>query len=145
MLPVNDACLCQNSSGSLLNTSALPYTGTEYPFNFVCTLHLFIYGDGRILTVRHQNHCRVCWKSGMCRSVWWRILKIFSLRCLTAATAVPSLHSNFNCVVTVSKCFPSVGFGRFCRKTFSVRFRFRDKHVVNFFTTRVIWHDFHHH
>jgi len=27
-------------------------------------------------------------------------------------------------VVTVSKCFLSVGFGRFCRKNLGVRFRF---------------------
>ena len=49
-------------------------------------------------------------------------------------------------VVTVSKCFPSVGFGRFCRKNLGFRFGlgFHDKHVVNFFMTRVIWHDFHH-
>jgi len=50
-------------------------------------------------------------------------------------------------VVTVSKCFPSVGFGRFCRKNLGFQFGlgFRDKRVVNFFMTRVIWHDFHHH
>ena len=50
-------------------------------------------------------------------------------------------------VVTVSKYFLSVGFGRFCRKNLGFRFGlgFHDKHVVNFFMTRVIWHDFHHH
>jgi len=50
-------------------------------------------------------------------------------------------------VVTVSKCFLSIGFGRFCRKNLVFRFRlgFHDKRVVNFFVTRVIWHDFHHH
>jgi len=50
-------------------------------------------------------------------------------------------------VVTVSKCFLSVGFGRFCRKKHCFRFGlgFHDKCVVNFFMTRVIWHDFHHH
>jgi len=49
-------------------------------------------------------------------------------------------------VVTVSKCFLSVGFGRFCRKNLGFRFGlgFHDKCVVNFFTTRVMWHDFHH-
>jgi len=50
-------------------------------------------------------------------------------------------------VVTVSKCFLSVGFGRFCRKKTSVlRFGlgFHHKRVVNFFMTMVIWHDFHH-
>ena len=43
-------------------------------------------------------------------------------------------------VVTVSKCFPSVGFGRFCRKNLDFRFSigFHDKRVVNFFMTRVI-------
>ena len=48
-------------------------------------------------------------------------------------------------VVTVSKCFLLVGFGRFCRKNLVFRFGlgFHDKRVVNFFTTRVIWHDFH--
>jgi len=55
-----------------------------------------------------------------------------------------TLHFN---VVTVSKCFPSVGFGRFCRKNLGFRFGlgFHDKRTVNFFMTRVIWHDFHHH
>jgi len=50
-------------------------------------------------------------------------------------------------VVTVSKCFPSVDFGRFCRKNLGFRFGlgFHDKRVVNFFMTRVIWHDCHHH
>ena len=50
-------------------------------------------------------------------------------------------------VVTVSKCFLSVGFGRFCRKNLGFRFGlgFHDKRVVNFFMARVIWHDFHHH
>ena len=50
-------------------------------------------------------------------------------------------------VVTVSKCFLSVGFGRFCRKNLGFRFGlgFHDKRVVNFFMTRVIWHHFHHH
>ena len=49
-------------------------------------------------------------------------------------------------VITVSKCFLSVGFGRFCRKNLGFRFGFgfHDKRVVNFFMTRVIWHDFHH-
>jgi len=49
-------------------------------------------------------------------------------------------------VVMVSKCFLSVGFGRFCRKNLGFRFGlgFHDKRVVNFFTARVIWHDFHH-
>ena len=49
-------------------------------------------------------------------------------------------------VVTVSKCFLSVGFGRFCRKNLGFRFGlgFHDKCVVNFFMTRVVWHDFHH-
>ena len=48
-----------------------------------------------------------------------------------------------NSVVTVSKCFLSVGFGRFCRKNLGFRFGlgFHDKRVVNFFVTRVIWHD----
>jgi len=52
-----------------------------------------------------------------------------------------------NSVVTVSKCFLSVGFGRFCRKNLGFRFDlgFHDKRIVNFFMTRVIWHDFHHH
>ena len=50
-------------------------------------------------------------------------------------------------VVTVSKCFLSVGFGRFCRKNLGFWFGlgFHDKRIVNFFVTRVIWHDFHHH
>jgi len=53
-------------------------------------------------------------------------------------------------VVTVSKCFLSVGFGRFCRKNLGFRFGlgFHDKRIVNFFMARVIWHDFqffHHH
>jgi len=49
-------------------------------------------------------------------------------------------------VVTVSKSFLSVSFGRFCRKNLGFRFGlgFHDKRVVNFFMTRVIWHDFHH-
>jgi len=49
-------------------------------------------------------------------------------------------------VVTVSKCFLSIGFGRFCRKNLGFRFGlgFHDKCVVNFFMTSVIWHDFHH-
>jgi len=49
-------------------------------------------------------------------------------------------------VVTVSKCFLSVGFRRFCRKNLDFRFDlgFHDKRIVNFFMTRVIWHDFHH-
>ena len=58
-------------------------------------------------------------------------------------------HSSFaiavpGSVVTVSKCFVSVGFGRFCRKNLGFRFGlgFHDKRVVNFFMTRVIWHDF---
>jgi len=52
----------------------------------------------------------------------------------------------YNSVVTVSKCFLSVGFGRFCRKNLGFRFGlgFRDKRVVNFFMIRVIWHDSHH-
>jgi len=50
-------------------------------------------------------------------------------------------------VVTVWKCFMSVGFGRFCRKNLGFRFGlgFHDKCVVSFFMSRVIWHDFHHH
>ena len=42
-------------------------------------------------------------------------------------------------VVTVSKCFLSVGFGRFCRKNLGFRFGlgFHDKRVVKFFMTRV--------
>jgi len=59
-----------------------------------------------------------------------------------AGAAVSSIIS----VVTVSKCFLSVGFGRFCRKKTSVfGLGFHDKCVVNFFMTRVIWRDFHHH
>ena len=48
----------------------------------------------------------------------------------------------FDSVVAVSKCFLSVGFGRFCRKNLGFRFGlgFHDKRVVNFFMTRVIWH-----
>jgi len=59
---------------------------------------------------------------------------------------VSSPNANVS-VVTVSKCFLSVGFGRFCRKSLGFRFGlgFHDKRVVNFFMTRVIWHDFHHH
>ena len=55
-------------------------------------------------------------------------------------------HMPCSSVVTVSKCFLSVGFGRFCRKKLGFRFGlgFHDKRVVNFFTTRIIWHDFHH-
>ena len=55
--------------------------------------------------------------------------------------------SLFFSVVTVSKCFLSVSFGRFCRKNLGFRFGldFHDRHVVNFFMIRVIWHDFHHH
>jgi len=50
-------------------------------------------------------------------------------------------------VVTVSKCFLSVGFGRFCRKNLGFRFGlgFHNKRAVNFFMTRVIWHDFRYH
>jgi len=50
-------------------------------------------------------------------------------------------------VVTVPKCFLSDGFGRFCRKNLGFRFGlgFHDKRAVNFFMTRVIWHDLHHH
>jgi len=42
-------------------------------------------------------------------------------------------------VVTVSKFFLSVGFGRFCRKNLGFRFGlgFHDKHVVNVFLTSV--------
>ena len=42
-------------------------------------------------------------------------------------------------VVTVSKFFLSVGFGRFCRKNLGFRFGlgFHDKRVVNFFMTSV--------
>jgi len=52
--------------------------------------------------------------------------------------------SNSISVVTVSKCFLLVGFGRFCRKNLGVRFGlgFHDRRVVNVFM--VIWHDFHH-
>jgi len=51
-----------------------------------------------------------------------------------------------NSVVTVSKCFLSVGFGRFCRKNLGFRFGLglHDKRVVNFFMTMVIQHDSHH-
>jgi len=59
---------------------------------------------------------------------------------------LPFYHVYTCSVVTVSKCFLSVGFGRFCRKNLGFRFGlgFHDKRVVNFMT-RVIWHDFHHH
>jgi len=33
----------------------------------------------------------------------------------------------------------------FAEKTSVFGLGFHDKHVVNFFMTRVIWHDFHHH
>jgi len=53
------------------------------------------------------------------------------------------LQEDLNSVVTVSKYFLSVGFGRFCRKNLGFRFGlgFHDKRIVNFFMTRVIWHD----
>ena len=43
-------------------------------------------------------------------------------------------------IVAFSKCFLSVGFGRFCRNNPGFRFGlgFHDKRVVNFFMTRVI-------
>ena len=59
------------------------------------------------------------------------------------AVAFPDVMTS---VVTVSKCFLSVGFSRFWRKNLGFRFSlgFHDKRVVNFFMTRVIWHDFRH-
>jgi len=70
------------------------------------------------------------------------------LFCLTETWIKPTTTSAelSNSVVTVSKCFLSVGFGRFCRKNLGFQFGlgFRDKRIVNFFMTRVIWHDFHH-
>jgi len=64
--------------------------------------------------------------------------------CTSASSLIFFLQTGS--VVTVSKRFLSVGFGRFCRKNLGFRFGlgFHDKHVVNFFMTRVIWHDFHH-
>jgi len=43
------------------------------------------------------------------------------------------LSSDMSSVVTVSKCFLSVGFGRFCRKNLGFRFGlgFCDKRIVN--------------
>jgi len=60
--------------------------------------------------------------------------------------AIITENGDCSSVVTVSKCFLSVGFGRFCRKNLGFQFGlgFRDKRIVNFFMTRVIWHDFHH-
>jgi len=57
-----------------------------------------------------------------------------------------AIGTEIGSVVTVSKCFLSVGFGRFCRKNLGFRFGlgFHDKRVVNFFMTRVIWHVSHH-
>jgi len=51
----------------------------------------------------------------------------------------PSHVGIWTSVVTVSKFFLSVGFGRFCRKNLGFRFGlgFHDKHVVNFFMTCV--------
>ena len=62
------------------------------------------------------------------------------------SVSIAILNSVLFSVVTDSKCFLSVGFGRFCRKNLGFRFGlgFHDKRVVNFFMTRVIWHDFHH-
>jgi len=61
-------------------------------------------------------------------------------------SAVEILRKISTSVVTVSVCFLSVGFRRFCRKNLGFRFGlgFHDKRVVNFFMTRVILHDFHH-
>ena len=67
------------------------------------------------------------------------LLRIIACLCLTLLVVTS--------VITVSKCFLSVSFGRFCRKNRDFRFGLgsRDKCIVNFFMTRVIWHDFHHH
>ena len=80
-----------------------------------------------------------------------QILAVVSYHCLGLRPLPLSyslgLDAKIFSVVTVSKCFLSVGFGRFCRKNLRFWFGlgFRDKCVVNFFMTRVIWHDFHHH
>jgi len=85
----------------------------------------------------HNTHCNLL--PLLCDML--PLMDELSCRCATFITNV------LDSVVTVSKCFLSVGFGRFCRKNLGFRFvlGFHDKHVVNFFMTRVIWHDFHHH
>jgi len=71
---------------------------------------------------------------------------IFLEVCKQQFLAVLDFTEMISSVVTVSKCFLSVGFGRFCRKNLGFRFGlgFHDKCIVNFFMTRVIRHDFHH-
>jgi len=51
---------------------------------------------------------------------------IFPVRKLSIVKRDMNVNGEISSVVTVSKCFLSVGFGRFCRKKprFSVRFRF---------------------
>ena len=76
-----------------------------------------------------------------------RVAPFFDSQCITDSE-VPKDWKMAKCsVVTVSKCFLPVGFGRFCRKNLDLGFwfglGFHDKRVVNFFMTRVIWHDFH--
>jgi len=50
----------------------------------------------------------------------------FTTCAVLASVAYKKTHKHHISVVTVSKCFLSVGFGRFCRKRprFSVWFRF---------------------
>jgi len=78
----------------------------------------------------------------VCCGSWWGWCVLF-INIFDSLTAPCLVHSS---VVTVSKCWLSVGFGRFYRKNLGFRFGlgFHDKHVVNFFITRMIWHDFHH-
>jgi len=78
-----------------------------------------------------------------CTSEYWSPMIRHGQSCGSAACPV---DSRLNLVLlrfqNVSCRSVSVGFAE---KNLGFRFGFHDKRIVNFFMTKVIWHDFHHH